>query len=70
MADAPLHVEVVAGERSVEPKVKDLATRVHDIAERGREQRDPAQWPSTYGKFLQTCATCHQALGVGKPAPE
>jgi mono/diheme cytochrome c family protein len=66
MADAPLVPKAVSGEKSVDKKVETLAVSVHDIAEKARTDRDMKKWTAAYGKFLQTCASCHQASGGPK----
>jgi hypothetical protein len=69
MADAPLVPKAVSGEKSVDKKTETLAVRVHEIAEKARMDRDTKKWAIGYGKFLQTCGGCHQAVGVGsKPS--
>lgn len=68
MADAPLVPKAVSGEKSVDKKTEKLAVEVHSIAENARTERDTKKWTTAYGKFLQTCASCHQAAGV-KPKP-
>lgn len=75
MADAPLTPEAAAGPQSVPKEIDALAKDVHAIAEKARGLKDPAasgpvvsDRAAAYGKFLQTCASCHQALKQG-PKP-
>lgn len=77
MADAPLTPQAVAGQKSVPAEIDALAKEAHAIAEKARGIKDPAtsgpaasERAAMYGKFLQTCATCHQKLRQGpKAAP-
>ncbi len=70
MADAPLVPKAVAGEKSVDKRTETLAVEVHRIAENARADRDTKKWTAAYGKFLTTCASCHQAASVGPKAPK
>jgi mono/diheme cytochrome c family protein len=65
MADAPLAPMAIQGARSVPPVAEKLAKEVHDIAEAARADRQMEKWSSAYGRFLGTCAECHQALKQG-----
>jgi mono/diheme cytochrome c family protein len=64
MADAPLLPEVATGPRSVPQGTRKLGQDIHDIAQKARLDRDVTKWTSSYGRFLTTCAACHQALGA------
>jgi ferredoxin len=70
MADAPLEPEAASGAKSVDKSVPELAKKVHDIAEKARQDREMEKWVSGYGQFLQTCATCHKAVGLGPKPPQ
>lgn len=65
MADAPLTPEVLQGAQSVPSATTELAKEVHDLAEAARADRHPDKWQAAYGRFLATCAECHQTLHRG-----
>lgn len=63
MADAPLEPAAVAPGQSVQPKVQELASSVHDQANAARHL-PAAERGAAYAKFVQSCSECHAALSL------
>ena len=66
LAGAPLHGKALTGDEEKED-VDALAAQVHELATQGSEALDLDARADIYGKFLATCAKCHQDLGKGGP---
>lgn len=58
-ADAPLSQEQAAPGKSVSPKVKAMATKVHEQAHRARTV-DKAKRAQAYAELMQSCSSCHE----------
>jgi hypothetical protein len=63
LSDAPLGEKEVAGEKSVSPKVVQLANLAHAVGHRGRTAKKELRG-QLYGEFMETCVGCHKDLGV------
>lgn len=79
MVDAPLVPENLARLQNVEgaskaasgrPTARDVeqwSKEVHDIAKQVRDERRMRERVRAYGRLLNTCSTCHNALRKGDP---
>jgi cytochrome c553 len=60
LGNAPLHF----GAGTVSPQVEELAAKVHELAESARAAVAEKDRATLYGGLLQTCALCHEDLGM------
>lgn len=63
MADAPLTTGEIAPGQSVQPRVTELASDVHDQANAAR-LLPAAERGAAYAAFVQSCSDCHGALRI------
>ncbi len=63
--EVPLVPEEVTSDPEKVPEVKALSNRVHELGAAARQAGDPETRAAVYGDFLDTCARCHAALGLG-----
>ena len=66
LAGAPLHGKDLTGDEQKDD-IDTLAVQVHELATKGGEASELDARADVYGKFLATCAKCHQGLGKGGP---
>jgi cytochrome c553 len=64
LADAPLHPEAMAHDKTLPKEDFDLAAQAHEIGAKGGTEKDAAKRAELYGRYLGTCAPCHTELGV------
>jgi cytochrome c553 len=65
LVGAPLHSEGLSDDASMKEELESLAKRVHELAAEGRDTEGLDARAKLYGRFLATCAECHQKLGKG-----
>jgi len=64
LAEAPLASDEILAHESAGPRITELAAQVHALGEQARGIPATA-WDTRsalYGRFLSTCAACHQAI--------
>jgi len=69
LAEAPLGSTEILAEQSAAPRITELADQVHSLGEQAR-QIPATAWgtrSAMYGRFLSTCAACHQAVRPARP---
>jgi hypothetical protein len=64
LAGAPLTEESFSADAENIDRVVALAREVHELAATGRRAPDLDARAEVMGRFLATCAECHQLLGV------
>ncbi len=65
LADAPLDAEQLGGPPVARTRISTLAQQVHALAGQAGEAVEPNTRAEVYGRFLATCARCHE---LAKPA--
>jgi hypothetical protein len=69
LAEAPLAPEEILADQSAASRITDLGDQVHALGEQARGIPATA-WgtrSAMYGRFLSTCAACHQAVRAARP---
>ncbi len=67
LAESPLHPEALVPGDQKETVAK-LVTHLHELGEKAKAAKQPAEQAEVYGNFLATCAACHRLLGRGPGA--
>jgi cytochrome c553 len=67
LVGAPLHSDDLSADSEMKDDLDALATKVHELAAMGRETEGLDDRSELYGRFLATCARCHDMLGQGGP---
>jgi cytochrome c553 len=64
LAGDPLEGESIVPEADDPARLTALAAKVHDLAAQGGGVAEMEAREEIYGRFLATCAECHQLLGI------